>query len=315
MKKFLIGLLLFVFYLNSCEEEKKPQIVFSICNFEDYSPMTEAIVEGCKQGIKEDELSKSYDIVLDRQIYQNDTAKFGEEFLKLGNSANFRLIKGIMVKPRITKKVENIINQVALNGGIVFTFENDFNNSLRYSYFGPDYYQIGRIAAEECTKLGDTLKKVVVLTTNYYYSEFIANQGFYDYYPYKNYPYKTAIAVYQLTWDKNYNQEVLETISGVGDFDCVFIINTLVFDGNYSLPDKLKSKFVITIGGFPSQYEDLKSGKIDVIIAYNPFVIGRKMIKSMIDLSLLNKEPNVMNIEPLEIVTSANADEWFKIWE
>ncbi len=315
MRKIILILLLLSFVsFNSCEETNKPQIVFSICNFEDDNPMTEAIVEGCQRAINEHEISKDYDIILDHQIYPNDTATFGNEFLKLGNSANLNLIKGIMVKGMNTLRVKNIIDQVALSGNIIFTFENDMWQSLRYSYFGPNYNEIGRIVANICSSLGDEIDKVVIVTSNsnfYYESE--AVNGFEGNYAYEH-P-NTQIANLLIKWNKKNIQESIESLAEDKDLDFIFIVQTNLFEYNLTLPYEFKNKFVVTIGGFPNQYDDLKDGKIDKIIAYNPFELGKLMMKSMIDLSLFNIEPKNYNFIDFNVIDSSNADEWYKIWE
>ena len=318
MKKISVLFFLLLLVL-SCEDEPADKLiyVYSVVLKNDTSSLSKAIIKGAEDAAKEYSELYDVDIFIDKKFPDTqDSAGLEKLMIEVVNTASYGLINGIALSCINSPRLNSIINQGAVNGVRIMTFESDAPNSLRYAYFGPNHYECGgklvQLVAEEIQNTG----KIAIITgkenTNCYQERL---KGILD--GLKKYPSIELIENGIRYTDETPNsavQQINYIYENYPSLDAVIVSYSEVFTLNDVIPWEPGKLKIVTIDGFPNQYEYLKKGYFSNILGINYYNYGYNSISALIKLTIKKEEPeNDKNYFYFKMLNLNNIDEWFNL--
>ena len=315
-------LLILAILLFSCERnEDKSNLVFSLIQPNDINPMYEAFLNGCKEAVAENKLSDKYDIIIDKSFpAEEDSTLFEDITLDMVNTANFHLIAGLMINPINSNKLNNIINQGALSGTSIFTFGSDAPNSLRYAYFGPDNYDLGKqmgIKAVEAINENGTVAILAGSETDDAQQERV--RGAIEKVTeelFLNVKLAENGVIYTNGTSEDSKEKFIQ-FNSENQIDVWIILSSSLYLSEDIFPINHGTVKIVACEGIPRQLELMDQGYIDYILAYDYFELGKMMLNSIIDLTQYDIEPEDKNYIPLTVINKYNTNEidiWLENW-
>jgi len=318
--KNLFVLLLLILLVSSCDEDEgdKTLYVYSLVLKNNYSPQSKAILKGAEDAAIKYSKSLGVEVFIDKKYPETeDSAGLEKLMVELVNTASLGLIKGISLSCINTAKLNNIINQGAVNGVRIMTFESDAPNSLRYAYFGPNHYETGKklvqIIADEINAKG----RIAIITgkenTNCYNDRL---NGIVE--ELKKFP-NIELIENGIRYTNETSASALSEINDIyintTNLDGIIIAYSEVFSLNNAIPWEPGKIKIATIDGFPNQLGYLEQGYFNSIIGINYYNYGYNTIEALVKLTIENEEPeNDKNYFDYHLINLSNLEEWSNFW-
>ncbi|WP_226036661.1 sugar-binding protein [Aquibacillus saliphilus] len=232
-----------------------------------------------------------------------------EEQLKLFDMAIKSKVDGIIVQA-LNDDFTPMINKAVKEGIPVITVDTDAPESLRSAYIGTDNYKAGQLAGQALIE--DTGGKAIVgIVTggmdNAHHQHRLRLEGFKDTIAQVEGIKVVALAESKLTRvkaeEKAYKMltehEDITAFYGTSSLDGMGIVaaaNTL---------NKLNDLYVMTFDTLDENIQLLEKGDIDTIIGQQPFEMGERSIKIMLDLI---KGKSVQDVYQTEVTIIRKSD-------
>ena len=278
------------------------------------NPVFIAAYAGARVAAKEIGERLNVDVIIDWQTPPNEDPEKQAEAIK-------QLVRtgaaGIAVACSDANILTPVIDQVVESGTQVLCFDSDAPKSRRFSYYGSDDTEFGRmmmkaLAAEmnergvialiagnkNAPNLQQRVHAIAGEIKKYPSMKILPDGVFYH----AEIPEKAAEMVARA--QKKYPQ--IEGWAFVGAWP-LFIQDGLKIKSN-----KIK---IVAADALPSELEYIKNGQVQTLIAQNCFQWGYKAIEILLNKIIKNENPAaVMNYGPLTLVTKDNLEEWSLNW-
>jgi ribose transport system substrate-binding protein len=311
------GLMAMAFTALPARADAPKQITIGMVAKSQSNTVFQAAYAGAKDAAKELGPKYGVEVTIDWQTPPDEDAQKQAEAVEALAS---RGAQGITVSCSEAHTLTPAINDAVARGSVVMCFDSDAPRSKRFAYYGTDDTACGKTVMDNLAKVMGEKGTIAILAGNqsapnlqkrvqavkdelqkYPNMKLLDSSGGVFYH--QETPQKAVEAIASA---QNANPQI-EGWALVGGWP-LFTVNALPW-----APGTVK---VVSVDALPAQLAYLRDGHVQVLLAQDCYGWGYKSVQILLDKIVKNQDPPVVKVvDPLQMVTKDNVDEFGKNWD